>query len=49
MFPIVKTNHEGSFKARIVKINEDATYTPMSNFFVPGKGDIKVLKIPEIK
>ena len=44
-----KTDHEGSFKARIVKINEDATYTPMSNFFVPGKGEVKVLKAPEIK
>jgi len=44
-----KTNHEGSFRARIVKINEDATYAPMSNFFVPGKGEVKVLKAPEIK
>jgi ABC-type branched-subunit amino acid transport system substrate-binding protein len=44
-----KDNHEGSFKARIVKINEDATYAPMSSFFVPGKGEIKVLKAPEIK
>ena len=44
-----KDNHEGSFKARIVKINEDATYAPMSNFFVPGKGEVKVLKAPEIK
>jgi branched-chain amino acid transport system substrate-binding protein len=44
-----KTDHQGSFKARIVKINEDATYAPMSNFFVPGKGEIKVLKAPTIK
>ena len=44
-----KTNHEGSFKARIVKINEDATYTPMTSFFVPGKKEIKVLKAPEMK
>ena len=44
-----KDNHEGSFKARIIKINEDATYAPMSNFFVPGKGEVKVLKAPEIK
>jgi branched-chain amino acid transport system substrate-binding protein len=44
-----KTNHEGSFKARIVKINEDASYAPMSNFFVPGRREIKVLKTPEIK
>jgi len=39
-----KDNHEGSFVGRIVQIHEDASYTPMTNFFVPGKGDIKVLK-----
>jgi branched-chain amino acid transport system substrate-binding protein len=39
-----KYNHEGSFIARIVQIHEDATYTPMTNFFFPGKGEIKVLK-----
>ena len=39
-----KDNHEGSFKGRIVQIHEDSTYTPMTNFFVPGKGEIKVLK-----
>ena len=44
-----KDNHEGSFLGRIVKINEDASYTPMTNFFVPGKGQIQVLKVPEIK
>ncbi len=44
-----KENHEGSFKGRIVKINEDATYTPMTNFFVPEKREIKVLKTPVIK
>jgi len=37
-----KDNHEGSFLARIVQIHEDATYTPMTNFFVPGKGQIKL-------
>jgi branched-chain amino acid transport system substrate-binding protein len=41
-----KDNHEGSFKGRIVQIHEDSTYTPMTNFFVPGKGEIKVLKTP---
>ena len=41
-----KENHEGSFKGRIVQIHEDSTYTPMTNFFVPGKGEIKVLKTP---
>jgi branched-chain amino acid transport system substrate-binding protein len=30
-----KDNHEGSFKGRIVKINEDATYEPMTDFYVP--------------
>jgi branched-chain amino acid transport system substrate-binding protein len=38
-----KDNHEGSFVARIVQIHEDATYTPMTNFFVPGKGQLKLL------
>ncbi|MCJ7664727.1 MAG: ABC transporter substrate-binding protein [Desulfobacterales bacterium] len=37
-----KDNHEGSFVARIVQIHEDATYTPMTNFFVPGKGQLKL-------
>jgi branched-chain amino acid transport system substrate-binding protein len=37
-----KNNHEGSFLARIVQIHEDATYTPMTNFFVPGKGQIQL-------
>lgn len=37
-----KDNHEGSFVARIVEIHEDATYTPKTNFFVPGKGQIKL-------
>jgi branched-chain amino acid transport system substrate-binding protein len=35
-----KDNHEGSFVARIVKIHENGTYTPMTNFFVPGKEKI---------
>jgi len=39
-----KANHEGSFMGRIVQIHEDSTYTPMSNFFIPGKGEIKVLR-----
>jgi hypothetical protein len=41
-----KANHEGSFMGRIVQIHEDSTYTPMSNFFIPGKGEIKVLRTP---
>jgi branched-chain amino acid transport system substrate-binding protein len=43
-----KTNHEGSFKGRIVKINEDMTYEPMTDFYVPGKEKIKVLKAPKM-
>jgi len=37
-----KDNHEGSFSARIVQIHEDATYTPMTNFFTPGKDQLKL-------
>ncbi len=43
-----KDNHEGSFKGRIVKINEDATYEPMTNFYVPGKEKVQVLKAPKM-
>jgi branched-chain amino acid transport system substrate-binding protein len=43
-----KTNHEGSFKGRIVKINEDMTYELMTDFYVPGKEKIKVLKAPKM-
>jgi branched-chain amino acid transport system substrate-binding protein len=37
-----KNNHEGSFVARIVQIHEDATYTPKTNFFIPGKEQIEL-------
>ena len=43
-----KDNHEGSFKGRIVKINEDATYAPMTNFYVPGKEKVRVLRTPKM-
>jgi branched-chain amino acid transport system substrate-binding protein len=39
-----KYDHQGSFVARIVQIHEDAAYSPMTNFFVPGKGQIQVLQ-----
>jgi branched-chain amino acid transport system substrate-binding protein len=39
-----KTNHEGSFKGRIVRIHEDMTYTPLTNFFSPGKEKVQILK-----
>jgi branched-chain amino acid transport system substrate-binding protein len=35
-------DHQGSFVARIVQIHEDATYTPMTNFFTPGKGQLEI-------
>lgn len=44
-----KDNHEGSFKGRIVKINEDASYTPMTNFYVPGKEKVQVLMTPKVQ
>jgi hypothetical protein len=40
-----KDDHEGSFRGRIVQIHEDMTYTPMTNFFVPGKEKPKILKV----
>ena len=39
-----KTNHEGSFKGRIVKIHEDNTYTPLTTFYAPGKERLNLLK-----
>ena len=39
-----KDNHSGPFKARITQVNEDGIFTPLTNFFVPGKGEIKILK-----
>lgn len=32
-----KTDHSGSWRARIVKINEDQTFKPMTTFWAPGK------------
>ena len=43
-----KDNHEGCFKGRIVQIHEDATYTPVSNFYNPLKEKIQVLKAPKM-
>jgi hypothetical protein len=39
-----KDNHEGSFKGRIIQIHEDSTYTPVTNFYVPGKEKVQILK-----
>jgi len=38
------TDHGGSWMARIVKVNEDATYTPLTNFWAPGKEKVKIIK-----
>jgi len=39
-----KTDHGASFKARIVQVHEDGAYTPVTNFYVPGKEKIQLLK-----
>lgn len=38
------TDHGASFRARIVKVSEDGSYTPRTNFFNPGKDKIKLIK-----
>jgi len=38
-----KTNHEASFKARIVRVHEDGRFIPQTNFFTPGKETVKLL------
>ena len=37
-------DHSASWKARIVKINEDATYTPLTGFWAPGKEKVKLIR-----
>jgi hypothetical protein len=39
-----KTDHSASWLARIVKVNEDATYTPVTSFWAPGKDTVRILK-----
>lgn len=39
-----KDNHGASFTARMVKVKENGTYIPLTNFYVPGKDKIKLLK-----
>lgn len=39
-----KDNHEGSFKARIVRVHEDGRFVPLSNFFTPGKEPVILLQ-----
>jgi branched-chain amino acid transport system substrate-binding protein len=38
------TDHGGSWTARIVKINEDQTFVPLTTFWAPGKEKVRVLK-----
>lgn len=38
------TDHGASFKARIVRVGEDGTFTPLTNFFNPLKEKIKLVK-----
>lgn len=38
------SDHSASWVARIVKVNEDATYTPVTSFWAPGKEKIRILK-----
>ncbi len=37
-------NHEGSFQARIVKVNENGTYAPLTGFFTPGTEKPKLIR-----
>lgn len=39
-----RDNHEGSFTARMVKVSEDGTYVPLTNFYIPGKDKINLIK-----
>lgn len=39
-----KTDHSASWVARIVRINEDQTYDPMTAFWAPGKEKVTVLR-----
>lgn len=39
-----KDDHGASFTARMVKVKEDGTYIPLTNFYIPGKSKIKVIK-----
>ena len=39
-----KEDHGASFTARMVKVKEDGTFVPLTNFYVPGKDKIKMLR-----
>jgi branched-chain amino acid transport system substrate-binding protein len=38
------TDHGASFNARIVQVKEDGSFTPLTNFYVPGKEKIQLQK-----
>ena len=38
------TDHGASFSARIVQVKEDGSYTPLTNFYIPGKEKIRLQK-----
>ena len=38
------TDHGASFKARIVRVGEDGSFTPLTNFYIPGKEKIKLIR-----
>ena len=38
------TDHSASFKARIVQVHEDATYTPVTKFWTPGKEKVQLVQ-----
>ncbi len=39
-----KTDHSASWMARIVKINENQTFTPLTTFWAPGKEKVTIIK-----
>ncbi len=47
LFPNVtytKTDHGASWSARIVKVHEDASYTPLTGFWAPGKEKVTIIR-----
>ena len=38
------TDHGASFQARIVQVKEDGSYKPLTNFYIPGKAKIQLIK-----
>ena len=39
-----KNNHEGSFRGRIVQVQENGNFKPLTDFYTPGKEKIRHLK-----